>query len=89
MSGLEIVSDGTATGTVIRTKNGEVIHGVTSIEFYPICVGGTVQARITVDRIALQIGLNSPDIVCTDIVTEERIKDAIERIGSSIHAMRG
>lgn len=65
MSQLEIVSDGTAQGTVVRLRDGSNLQGVISVEIEPLRVGQTVRARITIDRVALQIRVPNAGILCT------------------------
>jgi hypothetical protein len=72
MGELEIVSDGTVRGTTVRLKDGCILTGVTAIEIEPIKPLGSVRARITFDRVALQMQIKQADSNCTDIVEAAR-----------------
>lgn len=52
---IRIVSDGTAHGTRIETASGEQVCNVLKIEVMPIEPGGTVNARLTVAMVALDL----------------------------------
>jgi hypothetical protein len=66
MSELEIVSNGTVRGTTVRLKDGRTLTGVLAIEIEPITPFGSVRAKITFDRVAIQMQIKQANVNCTD-----------------------
>ena len=77
MSEIEIVSDGTAQGSFVRLRDGTRLSCVISVEIEPISFGKNVRAKITVDRVALQMQIQRADIQCTDLLTADSLREAI------------
>ena len=60
---LKIISDGTSDGTkVVDWKTGEVLEGVTSVEWY-IGVGEIAVAKIELDRARVELIIPKAKIV--------------------------
>lgn len=76
MNNVTIISDGTSRGTKIQVGD-KFMSGITRVEIDPISTGGIVRAKITVDVIALRMKLANADIECTDIVTANKIREAL------------
>lgn len=80
MGNVTIISDGTAAGTKIKVGDG-FMSGITRVEIDPIAPNGLVRAKLTVDAVALRMAFKDADIECTDIVTAEKIREALLRFG--------
>lgn len=65
MSRIQIISDGTAQGTTVRTMDGRQLDGVASITISPITPGEMVKAQITFNAVVLRM-MASPDIRVVD-----------------------
>ena len=76
MSNVTIVSDGTAQGTRVEV-DGNFIRGVTKVEIEPIEPLGAVTAKVTVDMVSLRTQLKDAEIVCTDALVEQKIREAL------------
>ena len=76
MSNAKIVSDGTAQGTKVFIGD-DYIKGLTKIEIEPINPGELIRAKLTVDMVTLRAELKDAEIECTDIILEEKIRQAL------------
>ena len=80
MGNVTIISDGTAAGTKIKVGD-EFMSGITRVEIDPISPNGAVRAKLSVDVVSLRMAIKEADIECSDIVTAERIREALIRFG--------
>lgn len=76
MSNVKIVSDGTAQGTKVFIGD-DYIKGLTKVEIEPIKPGGLVKAKLTINMVTLRAELKNAEIECTDILAEEKIRQAL------------
>ena len=76
MSDIKIISDGTSQGTKVVVGN-DFINGIIKIEICPLLVGGTVTAKLTIERASLEMEVKKAAIECKDILTEERIREVL------------
>ncbi|MCP5009016.1 MAG: hypothetical protein GY942_03455, partial [Aestuariibacter sp.] len=74
MSNVTIISDGTSSGTKVKVGK-EFLKGITAIDIEPMRVDEPCRARITVDVAALKLALADAEILCSDPVLEEKIKE--------------
>ena len=76
MSNVKIVSDGTAQGTKVFVGD-DYVKGLTKVEIEPIKPGSLVRAKLTIDWVTLRADLQDVEIECTDILAEEKIRQAM------------
>lgn len=82
MSNVTIISDGTSQGTQVKICD-KFMTGVTKVEILPISINGTVSAKITIDVVSLNVAIKDAEVVCTDVLTAHKIKEALLTTGKA------
>lgn len=79
MSGITIISDGTAFGTKVMVGD-KFMSGVTKIEIAPIVPNEVITAKITVDLVSLRLHIRNAEIECADAEMAGKIQAALLRV---------